>query len=102
VSHYGILYYRYGPTLTCSYATLLHGPNCTWGSPCTEGVGGPVVFGGAFILSRRNEGWRIGLRLGSTLCPVGPADAVFVRAARSRNHQTKGDGNAGHDRQCRS
>jgi hypothetical protein len=39
----------------------LYGPNCTWASLGGERVGGPVDFGGAFVLSRVSEGGRTGL-----------------------------------------
>jgi hypothetical protein len=50
-----------------------------------------VVFDGAFVLSRRSEGGRTGLRLVSALaCPVGLADAVFVCAMRGGSRRAKG------------
>jgi hypothetical protein len=44
-----------------------YGPNRTWASLRGEGVGGPVVFGGAFVLSRVSEGGRTCLHPVSTL-----------------------------------
>jgi hypothetical protein len=54
-SHYGKLYYRHDSIHTCPRGAQLCGPNRTWASLCGEGVGGPIVFGGAFVLSRVNE-----------------------------------------------
>ena len=45
----------------------LYGLNHTWASLRGEGVGGPVVFDGAFVLSRVSEGGRTGLHLVSAL-----------------------------------
>jgi hypothetical protein len=45
----------------------LYGPNRTWASLCGEGAGGPVVFRGAFVLSRVSERGRTGLHLISAL-----------------------------------
>ena len=84
VSHYDILYYRHDPTHTCSRGALLHGPNYTWASLCTEGVGGPVVFGRAFVSSRlagAKGAEQASVWAAPLACPAGPADAVFVRTA---------------------
>jgi hypothetical protein len=66
-SHYGKLYYRHGPNHTCPCGAQLYGSNRTWASLRGEGVGGPVVFDGAFVLSRVSEGGQIGLHLASAL-----------------------------------
>jgi hypothetical protein len=66
-SHYGKLYYTHGPNHACQREAQLCGPNRTWACLRGEGVGGPVVFGGAFVLSRVSEGGRTGLHQISAL-----------------------------------
>jgi hypothetical protein len=60
------------------------GPNCTWASPRVEEVGGPVVFGEAFVLSRRSEGGRTGLRLLNTLGLSGGSCECSLRPCSAR------------------
>jgi hypothetical protein len=48
----------------CPRRAQLYGLNHTWASLGGEGVGGPVDFSGAFVLSRVSEGGRTGL------CPI--------------------------------
>jgi hypothetical protein len=75
----------------CPHGAQLCKPNHTWASLHGEGVGGPVVFGGAFVLSRRSEGGQIGLRLVSALVyPAGLADAVFICATHGESRRAKG------------
>jgi hypothetical protein len=85
-SHYSILYYRHDLMHTCPRGAQLCGPNRTWASLRGEGVGGPGVFGGAFILSRRSEGGRAGLRLVRTL---GLSGGTCERDLRLRNARWK-------------
>jgi hypothetical protein len=90
-SHYGILYYRHGLIHACPRGTQFCGPNRTWASLRGEGVGGPVVFDGAFELSRQSEGveqasvWSAPL-----VCPAGLADAVFICSMRGGSRRAKG------------
>jgi hypothetical protein len=85
-SHYGKLYYRHGPIHTCPRGAQLCGPNRTWASLRGEGVGGPVVFGGAFVLSRVSEGSRTGLHPVSAL---GLSGGLCVSSLRLRKARTK-------------
>jgi hypothetical protein len=82
-SHYNKLYYRHGPNHTCPRGAQLFGPNRTWTSLGGEGVGGPVDFGGAFVLSRMSEGGRIGLR------PVSALGLSYGFSLRLRKAGTK-------------
>jgi hypothetical protein len=66
-NYYGKLYYRHDPNRTCPRGAQLYGPNRTWVSLGGDGVGGPVDFGGAFVLSRVSEGGRTGLHPVSAL-----------------------------------
>ena len=85
-SHYNILYYRHGPIHTCPRGAQLYGPNRTWASLGGEGVGGPVDFGGAFVVSRVSEGGQTGLRLVRAL---GLSGGSYGRGLRLRNARWK-------------
>jgi hypothetical protein len=85
-SHYGKLYYRRGPNHTCPRSTQFCGPNRTWASLRGEGVGGPIVSGGAFVLSRLSEGGRTGLHPVSAL---GLSSGFCGSSLRLRKARTK-------------
>jgi hypothetical protein len=85
-SHYSKFYYRHGPNHTCPRTAQFCGPNHTWVSLRGEGVGGPIVFGGAFILSRLSEGGRIGVHPVST---IGLSGGFCGSSLRLRKARTK-------------
>jgi hypothetical protein len=85
-SHYNILYYRHDPIHACPHGAQLCGPNRTWATLRGEGAGGPGVFGGAFVLSRRSEGGRTGLRLVHAL---GLSGGTCGRGLHLRNARCK-------------
>jgi hypothetical protein len=93
--HYGKLYYRHGPNHACPHGAQLYGPNRTWASLRGEGVGGPVVFGGAFVLSRVSEGGRTSLHPVSAL---GLSGGFCGSSHRLRKARTKSSSEGWHVR----
>jgi hypothetical protein len=62
----------------------LYGLNHTWASLRGEGVGGPVVFGGAFALSHVSKGGRTGLHPVSALGMSGGFYGSSLRLRKAR------------------